>query len=198
MRLCFGLLLAATALVAQSDVRPFKAINSVDIDRYIGSWYEVARLPNRFQSDCASDTTANYAKQTDGRLSVVNECRKADGSAISAQGTARRVGPSKLKVRFAPAWLAFLPIVWEDYWVIDLAEDYFWAVVGEPKVEESLIQGIVERAHDQGYDLSSLGQNREVNRSLNSNKPSSTIGQLWIESESAGPANVDIRGTWIR
>lgn len=178
MRLCFGLVLAAAILAAQSDVRALAAVDSVDLDRYMGRWYEVARLPNRFQSDCASDTTATYTKEPDGRLRVVNECRRADGSSMSAEGTARRVGVSKLKVRFAPAWLSFLPMVWGDYWVIDLAEDYSWAVVGEPglkyfwilsrepKVEDSVIQGIVERAHEQSYDLSFLIRTEQRSQSL--------------------------------
>jgi apolipoprotein D and lipocalin family protein len=173
MRLCIALLFAACTLAAQSDVPRLKSVDSVDLDRYIGRWYEVARLPNRFQDDCASDTTATYAMQLDGRLSVVNECRKADGSLMSAEGAARKVGDAKLKVRFAPAWLSFLPMVWGDYWVIDLAEDYSWAVVGEPglkyfwilsrepQVEESLIEGIVKRAEAQGYDLSAMIRTRQ-------------------------------------
>jgi apolipoprotein D and lipocalin family protein len=87
---------------------------------------------------------------------------------MSATGAARQVGEAKLKVRFAPAWLSWLPMVWGDYWVIDLADDYSWAAVGEPgrkyfwilsrtpDMEEGVFQGIVERAEKQGYDLAGL------------------------------------------
>lgn len=174
MRIVVVFLFAAFTLSAQSGTPELKSVDSVDLDRYMGRWYEVARLPNRFQDDCASDTTATYAMQPDGRLSVVNACRKADGSMMSAEGAARKVGDAKLKVRFAPAWLSFLPMVWGDYWVIDLADDYSWAVVGEPglkyfwilsrepQMEEAVMDGIIERAEKQGYDLSSMIQTKQT------------------------------------
>lgn len=161
------LLFSAVALAAQG-AQELKTVPAVDLDRYMGRWYEIARLPNRFQDDCSGAVTATYAKQPDGKLNVVNACRKADGSTMSAAGAARRVGDAKLKVRFAPAWLSWLPMVWGDYWVIDLADDYSWAVVGEPgreyfwilsrrpEMEEVVFQGIVERAEKQGYDLAGL------------------------------------------
>lgn len=113
---------------------PVRTVASVDLDRYLGTWYEVARLPNRFQRSCAGDVTATYAKRPDGRIDVVNRCRTEEGSTIEAGGVARVVDKSsaRLKVRFAPAMLSFLPFVWGDYWVIGLADDYSWAVVGSP------------------------------------------------------------------
>src|SRR5690606_24520544 len=88
------------------------------------------------------------------------------------EGMARKAeegGPaSRLQVRFAPAWLSFLPMVWGDYHVIDLAEDYSWAVVGHPErtyfwiltrkptLDRDVVDGIVKRAQDQGYELSDL------------------------------------------
>jgi apolipoprotein D and lipocalin family protein len=77
---------------------------------------------------------ARYARRPDGRLDVVNRCRTADGE-NEARGVARVVDErtfAKLKVRFAPAWLSVLPFVWGDYWIIGLADDYSWAVVGDP------------------------------------------------------------------
>lgn len=174
MRIVAALLFAAFTLSAQTSAPELKSVDSVDLDRYMGRWYEVARLPNRFQDDCASDTTATYAMQPDGKLSVINACRQADGSSMSAEGAARKVGDAKLKVRFAPKWLSFLPMVWGDYWVIDLADDYAWAVVGEPglkyfwilsrepQMEDAVMDGIVERAESQGYDLSSIIQTKQT------------------------------------
>jgi apolipoprotein D and lipocalin family protein len=167
MRIWVLLLSSAFALAAEG-AQELKTVTAFDLDRYMGRWYEVARLPKRFQDDCAVNVTATYAKQPDGRLSVVNACRKAGGGMVSATGAARQAGAAKLKVRFAPAWLSWLPMVWGDYWVIDLADDYSWAVVGEPsreyfwilsrtpEMEEGVFQGIVGRAERQGYDLAGL------------------------------------------
>lgn len=138
--------------------------------RYAGTWHEVARLPNRFEARCARDVTATYAVKDNGRLSVTNACRQADGSMQSVTGEARQAGelPSQLEVRFAPAWLSFLPFVWADYWVIALDPDYRWAVVGgpdrdylwflarEPVVDEATMATMKERARAMGYDLAPL------------------------------------------
>lgn len=122
--------------IAASDLPPVKPVPSVDLQRYVGLWYEIARYPNRFQRSCAGDVTATYARQPDGRISVLNRCRRADGTTNEASGVARSVeggGNARLKVRFAPSWLSALPFVWADYWIIGLARsDYSWAVVGTP------------------------------------------------------------------
>jgi len=126
-----GVLIMATAL--QSE--PVRTVNAVDLDRYLGGWFEIAGFPNRFQRACTGDVHATYARRSDGRIDVVNRCRAADGHLIEAQGVARVVDArtsAKLKVRFAPAVLSFLPFVWGDYWIIGLADDYSWAVVGSP------------------------------------------------------------------
>jgi apolipoprotein D and lipocalin family protein len=122
----------AHAGAQQQDVR---TVARVDLARYAGDWFEAARFPNRFQDKCAGDVKATYARRLDGRIDVVNRCRLADGSVDEARGVARVVDEqtsAKLKVRFAPAVLSFLPFVWGDYWVIGLADDYSWAVVGSP------------------------------------------------------------------
>jgi len=115
-----------------------QTIPSLDIARYMGTWYEIAKYPNLFQKNCVGDTRANYSPMAGGRVKVVNQCRAAGGIQTEAVGEARQIGPSnsaKLEVRFAPAWLSFLPFVWGDYWVIELDDDYQWVVVSEPKKE---------------------------------------------------------------
>ena len=114
---------------------PVRTVAAVDLDRYLGDWFEIARLPNRFQRTCASDVRASYARRADGSMEVVNRCRNAAGGSIEARGVARIADAltfAKLKVRFAPAALSFLPFVWGDYWILGLADDYSWAVVGAP------------------------------------------------------------------
>jgi apolipoprotein D and lipocalin family protein len=109
-------------------------VPNVDLKRYEGAWHEVARLPNRFQKDCVSDVTANYKLRSDGNIDVLNRCRTRDGRFIQATGLARRASKdqpnSVLRVRFAPAFLSFLPQVWGDYQVRALATDYSYAAVG--------------------------------------------------------------------
>jgi apolipoprotein D and lipocalin family protein len=145
---------AVALLVAVFSVRaaaPLPVVPQLDLDRYAGQWHEIARYPNFFERKCASDVTANYARNADGTIAVVNACRKEDGTTLRAEGQARVVGPAKLEVRFAPAWLGFLPFVWGDYWVIELAPDYSYAVVGEPSREYLWILARDARMDDATY-----------------------------------------------
>ena len=152
--------------------QPPQVVPSVDLVRYCGTWYEIAKLPNRFQKDCTSDVTATYSLLEDGDIKVVNRCRKEDGSFSEVEGRAKRADDdeplTKLKVRFAPAILSFLWFVWGNYWIIDLSPDYAYAVIGEPdrkylwilsrtpEMDESTFQGILGRVKDQGYDITAL------------------------------------------
>jgi apolipoprotein D and lipocalin family protein len=131
-----GLVSAMVFLTALDGQQPaaVRTVESVNLERYLGDWFEIARYPNRFQRRCTGNVRASYARRPDGRLDVINRCRTAEG-AIEARGVARVVDArtsAKLKVRFAPAALSFLPFVWGDYWILGLAEDYSWAVVGSP------------------------------------------------------------------
>ena len=151
---------------------PLATQDWVDLERYAGRWYEIARLPNRFQEKCAGDVQATYALRPDGRVSVVNECRTRDGGTTRAVGIARRADPkgpaSRLKVRFAPAFLSFLPAVWGDYWILDLDPGYRHAVVGdpsrkylwilgrEPVMPDGTYQGLVAAAARAGFDTARL------------------------------------------
>ena len=158
-----GILLATAPLMAQVTPLP-----SVDLARYVGRWYEIAKYPNRFQKGCVGNTSAEYALRPDGRVTVTNRCRQADGSVQTAVGIARwRETPPKdatLKVRFAPSWLSFIPQVWGDYWILALPSDYRYVVVGEPSrtylwilsrtatVTEDDYRDAVAAAEANGYD----------------------------------------------
>ena len=128
--------MVAGALLMTIAAAPLPTQDWVDLARYAGRWYEVARLPNRYQDQCSGDVVATYTPLPDGRITVVNECRKEDGQTTRVEGVARRAddrGPAaRLKVRFAPAWLSLLPFVWGDYWIVELDHDYRHAVVGDP------------------------------------------------------------------
>lgn len=121
-----------------STQAPLAPIASLDLPRYMGRWYELARYPNRFQRQCTGAATADYTLLPTGTVQVVNRCPRAGGTVDEAVGEARRVGPEgspTLQVRFAPAWLSFLPQVWGSYWVVELDAAYRLAVVSEPKRE---------------------------------------------------------------
>ena len=159
------------ALVMALAVEQVQTVPRVDLDRYLGEWHEVARFPNRFQKTCASDVVATYSKLDDGRIRVVNRCKMADGKIKDAEGVARVVDTAtnaRLKVRFAPAALSFLPFVWGDYWIIGLADDYSWAVVGSPdrdylwilarraQLDARRYDTAVAAARAQGFDVDKL------------------------------------------
>ncbi len=113
-----------------------RAVPQLDLKLYAGRWHEVARFPNRFQKQCLSNVAADYSVRPDGQITVINSCEVKGGGTERAEGLARKAnvdGPASiLKVRFAPKWLSFLPMVWGDYWVVALAGDYRYAVVGSP------------------------------------------------------------------
>lgn len=155
------LLLAAQEKAAA----PLQVVSSVDLNRYMGQWHEIARLPNRFQRSCAGDTTATYTLRPDGKITILNRCRTPEGRTKSAKGTAKlasREGPNtKLRVTF------FWPF-YGNYWIIDLDPGYRWAVVGEPdrkylwilsrepKMEDGLYQQILSRIAAHGYEPEKL------------------------------------------
>jgi apolipoprotein D and lipocalin family protein len=119
-------------------IKPLEPIESLDIPRYMGRWYEIAKYPNWFQKRCVSNTTAEYSLESDGTVKVVNQCIQEDERLNIVIGSAHQDEhdrSSKLKVRFAPQWLSFVPFVWGNYWVIDLDKDYSVSVVSEPKRE---------------------------------------------------------------
>ena len=151
--LCLG----ATQALAEtpSTPPPLASVASLDVQRYMGKWYEISHYPNWFQKKCVGDTRADYSLQADGRVQVINRCREASGELSEAVGMARQIGAAdspKLEVRFAPAWLSFLPMVWGDYWVIDLDPDYRLVAVSEPSREYLWVLSRTPAVDAQAYE----------------------------------------------
>lgn len=136
---------------------------TVEISRYLGRWYELARYEQGFQKDCEG-VSADYARREDGMISVLNRCRKPDGTIKDAKGRAKIVDPAtnaKLKVSF------FGPF-YGDYWVLDHADDYSWSIVGEPSGRylwilsrdatpgQARLDELIGRVRALGYDTSML------------------------------------------
>ena len=154
--------LAAVALESRKD--ELEVVQSVDLTRYTGRWYEIARLPNSFQKKCAGAVTANYTKRADGKIEVVNQCRKASGEYTTAKGEAKIVDKktnAKLKVTF------FWPF-YGDYWILDLGPNYEYAVVGEPdreylwilsrspRMDEALYQQLLQKMAEKGFNTEKM------------------------------------------
>ncbi len=168
-RVWFALSLAllVASCTSTAPPPPLSTVPRVELDRYAGSWHEVALYPNRFQQACAADTTATYTPLGDGRIGVRNSCRRADGSEMAVDGVAEVVDAAtnaKLKVSFLPAWIRWTGIGRGDYWVLYLSPDYRLAIVGEPSREylwilartptlsEEEYQALMPKIRAAGYD----------------------------------------------
>jgi apolipoprotein D and lipocalin family protein len=170
--LAAALLFCMPATLLAADKVPVQVVQGMDVQRYAGTWFEIARFPNRFQKQCAGDVSATYTPQDDQTIRVDNKCRLADGKYDEAIGVARQKdrteANTKLKVRFAPPWMSWLPFVWADYWVIVLDADYRYAAVGtpdreylwllsrSPQMDGDTYAGLLEQVKSQGYDVSRL------------------------------------------
>ncbi|HOW87012.1 MAG TPA: lipocalin family protein [Candidatus Aminicenantes bacterium] len=145
--------------------KPLEVVPRVDVRRYLGTWYEIATIPQRFQKGCVG-VTAHYSLRKDGAIDVVNVCRKKtlDGKVRSIRGKAWIVDTTtnaKLKVRF------FWPFA-GAYWIIELDPDYRWAVVGHPsrtyywilsrtpRMDPAVYDDLIRRAAAKGYDISRI------------------------------------------
>ncbi len=144
---------------------PLSTVSRLEIERYVGTWYEIASFPQSFQEGCTG-TTATYKARDDGELDVINRCHleTLDGELDVAEGRARVVDEktnAKLEVSF------FRPF-WGDYWVIELGDDYQYAVVGHPsrdylwilsrtpQMDPSLYNELIAKLEQKGYETERL------------------------------------------
>ncbi|MCB0283467.1 MAG: lipocalin family protein [Calditrichaeota bacterium] len=133
-----------------NNKRNLTTVDSVNINKYMGLWYEIAKIPNSFQDQCLKNTTAEYRLQDDGTVEVINSCDENDDSRDKATGLARvvdRKTNAKLEVSFVSifGWHLF----WGDYWIIGLADDYRYAVVGTPSKKYGWILSRTARLDDE-------------------------------------------------
>ncbi len=162
--LCTVLVAAAATAFASPVVSDLPTVAHVDLQRYLGRWYEIARYPNRFERQCDRDVTATYSMRPDGRINVLNACVKADGTPYNATGWAKVVDTAtnaKLKVTF------FWPF-FGNYWVLELGQNYDYAVIGEPsrgylwilsrspQMSPEQYASIISRLAARGYDAGKL------------------------------------------
>jgi apolipoprotein D and lipocalin family protein len=169
-RLVLGPILVSILAFGVAGADEPETVPYVDLERYSGKWYEVARLPTRFQKDCVG-ATAEYRLLEEGKVQVINTCYRADGTTRDIEGVAKVVDETgaKLEVRFDNFFFkVFGWLIKPNYWILDLAEDYSYAVVGSPDrkylwilsrerlMDEALYQRLLERASAQGFDVEGL------------------------------------------
>lgn len=166
----------ATAQAQQPAPAPPLPLPSLDVAAYMGTWYQVAWIPNRFQKQCVSDTAATYRDRGDGTVEVLNRCKLADGKSDSVLGIARppagvarieggQLKPARLEVSFLPAWLRWTGIGWGAYWVVERPADgryvivseasreYLWVLARQPALTPADDAAIKARLQALGFDL---------------------------------------------
>jgi len=165
-----GMLISMMA-TPPSVAHPLETVSHVDLDRYLGQWFEIARFDAPFQQGCVA-SRATYTVNPDGTLQVLNECRDKtlDGKLRTAKGKAwivDQVSHAKLKVQF------FWPFR-GDYWIIELGKDYEYSVVSEPKRKFLWILSRTPHMDPQVYDsiVANLTRNEfDVSRLIKTPQP---------------------------
>ncbi|WP_367103530.1 lipocalin family protein [uncultured Psychrobacter sp.] len=172
---------APAAIIYESAKQP-TTVDSVDLSKYAGKWYEIGRLPMYFQRNCASNVTATYTQKTDdSNINVLNQCLESDGTSITAEGLAIPADDtgSKLKVSFLPSWMRWLPVGQADYWV--LARDpgyqtalvgtpdheYLWLLARSPDISQETYAKYRKIAQEQGYNLKEFKLTPQNNQTVN-------------------------------
>jgi apolipoprotein D and lipocalin family protein len=156
------------------------AVSMLDLNRYLGRWYEICRLPLRWEDETASDITATYSLNDDGTVRVDNRCFDEDGQPSQAIGEAAPVddAKSRLKVTFLPQYVRWIPFTKGDYWVLKIDSDYRTALVGtpdrkylwilsrQPQISETIKDEYLAEARQQGFDLTNLITPRHTGREV--------------------------------
>jgi len=140
-------------------------VEKVDLLKYQGTWYEIAKLPNWFQRKCEKNVTATYKLKEDGNISVINTCIEKDGKVNQIEGMAK-IADSKSNAKLEVSFVRFFWKNWfyGNYWIIGLADDYSWAIVGEGSrkyawilarekiLDQATMQEVFSILEEKGYD----------------------------------------------
>ncbi|KAG6410476.1 hypothetical protein SASPL_128537 [Salvia splendens] len=168
--------------------KEMQVVKGLDIEKYMGRWYEIASFPSRFQPKSGVDTRATYTLNSDGTVHVLNETWTG-GKRGYIEGTAYKADSNsdeaKLKVKFyIPPFLPIIPVT-GDYWVLYIDPDYQYAVILSRKahIDEETYNMLVEKAKGEGYDVSKLHKTTHSDNPPEAeNAPQDTKGFWWIKS----------------
>lgn len=149
-----------------------ETVENLNIGKYLGVWHQIALIPNYFQKDCADDTQAEYEVLSDDSITILNSCLSLDGERLLAAGIGRATGEprnfARLKVSFAPKWLAWIPFVWGDYWILSIDDEYNSVLIGSPDrrylwilsrqkfIQKEIFADYLEKAKKNEFDTSLL------------------------------------------
>ena len=167
------------ATMAYAQSKPLKKKKKVELDKYLGVWYEVARKPMYFQNKCDRDVSATYTLNENGNIAVDNRCYAQDGKLNQSSGEAfvqNAPFNSKLKVSFLPESIRWLPVGRGDYWILKIADDYQTVLVGEPKrkymwvlsrsaqPDPAVVKEYLDYAQSVGFDLSDIIHTKQTQK----------------------------------
>ncbi|MGE8562654.1 MAG: lipocalin family protein, partial [Acinetobacter bohemicus] len=169
------------ATLAYAQTKPLQTVDKVQLDRYLGVWYEIARKPMYFENKCSRDITATYTLNENGNVSVTNRCLSKDGQLQQSIGEAfvqNAPFNTKLKVSFLPEAIRWLSVARGDYWILKIDDDYQTVLVGEPRrkymwvlsrsaqPDQAVVNEYLEYAKSVGYNLTDLIHTKQTHNTL--------------------------------
>jgi apolipoprotein D and lipocalin family protein len=178
-RVLVVLLIGSTLLIAvHTKTKEMPVVEKIELNKYLGKWYEIARKPFLFQNKCYSNVSAKYSLNENANINVDNSCYSKDGKLLQAIGEAfTQNAPfnSKLKVSFLPKAIRFLPIGRGDYWILKINDNYQTVLVGVPSrkymwilsrsqnLDEIVVQDYLDYAKEIGFDVSDIIMTKQIN-----------------------------------
>ena len=169
------------ATLAYAQTKPLQTVDKVQLDRYLGVWYEIARKPMYFENKCSRDVTATYTLNENGNVSVTNRCFSKDGQLQQSIGEAfvqNAPFNTKLKVSFLPEAIRWLSVARGDYWILKIDDDYQTVLIGEPRrkymwvlsrsaqPDQAVVNEYLEYAKSVGYNLTDLIHTKQTHNTL--------------------------------
>ena len=153
-----------------ADAAEVKSVQELDLERYLGQWFEIARLPLKWEDADAMNITANYSLKENGKIRVDNRSFDHEGEPDQAIAEATPVEgePGQLTVNFLPKYIRWIPFTSGDYWVLKIDADYqvalvgtpdhenLWVLARDPQVDEAVVEEYLAEARRQGFELDKL------------------------------------------
>lgn len=151
-----------------------QTVANVDLARYMGKWYEIARIPNTFQKPCLRAVTANYSLLANNHVRGTNTCLKAGGElfSLTVDGKIQDKTNAKIVFKITSSWLRWIPMLKADYWIVDLADNYsyaavatpdsqyLWILARQPQLDDTVYQQLIKRLAKQGFTVDKLVKNK--------------------------------------